>query len=94
MSTASRFAGRVAVVTGAGSGIGAAVARRLHEDGALVAHLDLDLDAAASTAAEQPGAVAFAVDVSDPRSVDAAIADVEAAVGPIDLLAHLAGVDT
>lgn len=89
----SRFEGAVAVVTGAGSGIGAAVARRLGADGAIVAALDLDGVAAKATVAGLPGAIAVTADVADSASVDAAIAEVEAAAGPIVFVAHAAGVD-
>lgn len=52
---ASSLAGKVAVVTGGGSGIGAATARRLSRDGAHVVVVDVNGDAAASVAGDLPG---------------------------------------
>ncbi len=80
-----RFSGRVALVTGAASGIGAAVARRLQAEGARVAAFDLR--------AEAPERVlALAGDVSDSARVDAAVAQVNAELGPVDVLVCSAGV--
>jgi 3-oxoacyl-[acyl-carrier protein] reductase len=80
-----RFSGRVALVTGGSSGIGAAVARRLADEGARVASLDLR--------AESPeGVLALAGDVSDSAQVDAAVARVESELGPIDVLVCSAGI--
>jgi len=58
-------AGTVSVVTGAGSGIGAATARRLAARGDIVVCTDIDLDAARATAAALPGATAHRLDVAD-----------------------------
>lgn len=75
--TSDRLAGRVALVTGAGAGIGAAVARRLSAEGAAVAVLDRDGDAALAVAAQITGAggraVGVACDVSDRVQVRAAV---------------------
>ena len=73
----SRYAGRVAVVTGSARGIGAATAQRFADEGAAVAVLDLDQDAAAATAAglgADARRSASACDVADAASVEAAVA--------------------
>jgi 2-hydroxycyclohexanecarboxyl-CoA dehydrogenase len=90
--------GRVAAVTGGGRGIGAAIADGLAAAGFDVAVLDLDGPSAAKTAAglaERHGvrAVGVAVDIADPASVPAAVAEVTGAIGPIDVLVNNAGVD-
>jgi NAD(P)-dependent dehydrogenase (short-subunit alcohol dehydrogenase family) len=62
----------IALVTGAGSGIGRAVALGLAETGAQVVAADLDLAAAEATAGEAPGSItAHRVDVADPGEVEA-----------------------
>ncbi|SDI08060.1 2,3-dihydro-2,3-dihydroxybenzoate dehydrogenase [Sinosporangium album] len=81
-------AGKVALVTGAGRGIGAAVARTLSQAGAAVAGLDL------SPEAHGPGspAVCHRADVSDPAEVERVVDGVERELGPIDILVNVAGV--
>ncbi len=79
-------AGRVAVVTGAASGIGRATAALLAEDGALVVALDRDEPEAAA------GGRAWACDVTDGGQVDAVLAEVRDALGPVDILVNCAGV--
>jgi meso-butanediol dehydrogenase/(S,S)-butanediol dehydrogenase/diacetyl reductase len=87
----ARFADRVAVITGGGSGIGAATARLLAGDGARV--LILDRDAAAGTAvADATGGHFHATDVADRAQVEAAIARAVALHGWIDVLVNNAGV--
>jgi 3-oxoacyl-[acyl-carrier protein] reductase len=85
MANAGRFSGKVALVTGGASGIGAAVARRLVDEGALVASLDLD-----SVAPD--GVLAVSGDVARSADVDAAVARARMELGPIDILVCSAGV--
>ena len=88
---------RVAVVTGAASGMGLAVAQRLARVGHRVALLDLDGDAAIRAADEigQGGtdAIGVAVDVTDRAAVDAAMARTRSELGPIEILVTSAGLD-
>lgn len=76
----------VAIVTGGASGIGAAIATRLHADGAQIAVIDRD------TSGADPRFAAFTADVSDRASVDAAVADVAARFGRIDIVVNNAGI--
>jgi NAD(P)-dependent dehydrogenase (short-subunit alcohol dehydrogenase family) len=91
----TEFSGQVALVTGAGSGIGAAVARSLAGRGArAVVLLDRDGAAAERLARELgPAARAEAVDVTDAGQVDTAVRRVAAEHGRLDLVVHAAGVD-
>lgn len=85
--------GRVAVVTGGASGIGAAVATTFVAKGATVAVVDLDEGAAQATATSLGGASrGFGCDVSDPASVTAAIDAIHTAYGRIDVLVNSAGI--
>jgi hypothetical protein len=90
------FAGRVAVVTGAGQGIGAEVARALAECGAKVAVLDQDGASAAATAAaigggSKGGAESWQCDVSDKQQVEAVMLAVNERFGSVDVLVSNAG---
>lgn len=70
----------IAIVTGGGSGLGAATARRFAEQGAHVAVLDLD-GAAAQSIADDIGGVAVTADVSDQESVDTAVSQAQSELG-------------
>lgn len=87
---------RTAIVTGSGSGIGVAIARRLAAEGATVVVADRDGDGAASTAKqiESDGgrAVAKTVDIADRAQVDGLVADVRGELGAATILVNNAGV--
>lgn len=93
---AARFdfslSGKLAVVTGAASGIGAAIAEGFAAKGARVALLDMNLDAAGARAASLPDARAFACNVTDAASIADAVAAVRAEMGEIDILVNSAGI--
>jgi NAD(P)-dependent dehydrogenase (short-subunit alcohol dehydrogenase family) len=93
--TAARpgFAGKVAIVTGGGSGIGAAVCRRLAAAGAQVVVLDIDEAAAKTVADDMQRGLAKVVDVSDPAQVDLAVAETLRDFGALDVVVHAAGID-
>ena len=85
--------GQTAIVTGGGSGMGAATARSLAAAGAKVAVLDLNPDAAKAVAAEI-GGVGVACDVADEKAVEAAIVEAREVHGPARICISCAGVAT
>ena len=87
----TRFEGRVAIVTGGASGIGAATARLMARDGARVVVADLNGDLAWALAAEI-GGTAHPLDVSDRAAVEALVAATVAAHGRLDILVNNAGI--
>jgi 2-hydroxycyclohexanecarboxyl-CoA dehydrogenase len=93
----SRLQGKVAVITGGGGGIGGATSKRFAQEGAAVAIFDRNLESAtvvAQTIVANGGrAQAFACDITDRASVDAAVAATIAQLGPIDILVNNAGWD-
>ncbi|MFG2776695.1 2,3-dihydro-2,3-dihydroxybenzoate dehydrogenase [Streptomyces prunicolor] len=90
------FRGRVALVTGAAGGIGAAVARTLAGYGAAVSLADRDRaglgDLAAELARQRRATLACRLDVRDARAVEETVARTEQELGPVDILANCAGV--
>lgn len=83
--------GQAAIVTGAGSGLGAATAEALAAKGARVACVDLNAGAAAATAA-RIGGIAIPGDVADGAAMEAAFATARAAHGPCRILVNCAGI--
>ncbi|MFJ5112113.1 bifunctional aldolase/short-chain dehydrogenase [Streptomyces sp. NPDC088551] len=95
MPAPKALASRVALVTGAGSGIGRAIAHRLVAEGACVVVADLDTERAAAVADELGGAdkaVAVSVDVTDEEQIKAAFDAAALAFGGVDLVVNNAGI--
>lgn len=92
-----KFEGRTVVVTGGGGGIGGATCGRFAAEGARVAVLDLSLEAAqkvsAAIEAQDGKALALRCDITNRAEVDAALAQIEAQLGPVDVLVNNAGWD-
>jgi NAD(P)-dependent dehydrogenase (short-subunit alcohol dehydrogenase family) len=95
----NRLAGKVAMITGAGRGIGAAIALAFAREGASVALAELDIETAAATCArieqEADGARVITVptDVTQSASVKEALQQTEARFGPLDVLVNNAGIN-
>ena len=94
MPAPKRLQGQIAVITGAASGIGRAIAQRYANEGACVVIADRDFEGAKEFAAELGGkdkAIAVAVDVTDESAVEATIDAAALAFGGIDILVNNAG---
>ena len=90
-----KLKGKVAVVTGAARGIGYAIAKRLFEEGALVAMLDVNkdiLDEALKKLDAGEKVCTFQCNVADRQNVNSVIAAVEKQLGPVDILINNAGI--
>lgn len=98
MTTPNRsrsIAGRVAIITGAASGMGRATARLFAAEGALVAVTDLELAASEAVAAEcGANARAYALDVADEQAIALKVAQIAADFGRVDILVNNAGVSS
>jgi len=87
---AGRLAGKLALITGAGAGLGAQIARRFHQEGAEIVVNDLRADAAEAVAKEV-GGLAITADVADSAAVARMFAHVGARCGRLDVLVNNAG---
>lgn len=85
-----KLAGKIAIVTGAGAGFGAGIARRYALEGARVACVDIDADAAAAVARTLEGAGGFGVacDIADGASYEAMVKEVNAQAGGFDIIVN------
>jgi len=86
------FQGKVALITGAASGMGRLASQRLAKAGASVAAVDVNEAGLAETAREHPGIHAFPADVTDVRAVEALVGRVENELGPIDRVLNAAAI--
>src|ERR1700730_4631874 len=84
--------GRVAVITGAGRGLGEAIARRLAHDGACVAILELSAADGERGSSQVPGARAYEVDVTELQAMKSALARVREDFGRLDIMVNNAGI--
>jgi pyridoxal 4-dehydrogenase len=83
---------RVAIVTGAGSGIGRAIARKLADEGATIVVADLNGDAARATATALPAATSVQVDIAEAQDVQRMVDETLSAHGRVDVLVNCAAI--
>lgn len=86
------LSGKTALITGAASGIGAAIADAFAQKGVRIAIVDMNSQAAIAKAASLPGAQGFACNVADPAQVEVVVGSIEKALGRIDILVNSAGI--
>jgi NAD(P)-dependent dehydrogenase (short-subunit alcohol dehydrogenase family) len=86
------FEGKVALVTGGGSGMGRLACRRLADGGALVAALDVNEAGLTETASHGDRIHTFPVDVTDARAVESVVARIESDLGPVDRVMNAAAI--
>ena len=91
---AGRLQDRIAIVTGAAGGIGAATAARLAADGATVVMADIDKSRVSQEAAKVPGAVPMAIDLTSEADVQAMVESIAAQFGRIDILHNNAAIQS
>jgi 3-oxoacyl-[acyl-carrier protein] reductase len=87
-----KIANKTAIVTGAANGLGRLIAQRLHEAGARVVALDLDVDGLTALGKELPGSLTRVCDVGDPDQVKESVDAVFEEVGALDILVNNAGI--
>ena len=83
--------GKVCAVFGFGPGIGSATARKWSSEGFKVALLSRNLEKVTASAADIPASKGFACDVTDPKSIESAVANIENDLGPIHTIIYNAG---
>ena len=92
MIYAGRFQGRSAVITGGASGLGLEAAKRIVAEGGKACLWDMNADALAEAQKETGATQVIALDVSDPKAVEAAAAGSQKVLGKVDILINSAGI--
>jgi 3-oxoacyl-[acyl-carrier protein] reductase len=92
MINPGRFAGRTAIITGGASGLGLETAKRITAEGGKVSLWDVNVEALAAAKKETGAVHTLAVDVSDAKAVEAAVAESAKALGKVDILVNSAGI--
>jgi 3-oxoacyl-[acyl-carrier protein] reductase len=92
MINPGRFAGRTAIITGGASGLGLETAKRITAEGGKVSLWDLNAEALAAARKETGAVHTLAVDVSDAKAVEAAVAESAKVLGKVDILVNSAGI--